>query len=311
MFRYNLSINDRTRYIGVCDGFVSGEFYKNTIFSGDGVSPIFGMDYAGTAQLKAVNVSENIFLKSGAGTVSSKGSEIFHIRDNVVSGSIENLNAAIGTISKDPNFMAPGIRDPYAYLLQAYSSALDSAPALPGNTASTDFFGNPANAHQNYGFYSGGGEAKPPSWVSDFDTQSGLSAWDSAGTVALVPDPAVDLGSSVRIDSGGSISRGFDASITSYRFGALIQVNDATLGTASKDAPKLSLGSIVMSLTSLSKYDIGYWKSLQVIVNGEFVNATLDGAPVQVDAVNEKGGDVVFDAGKQTLFVDDVYLFPL
>ncbi|RMJ25807.1 hypothetical protein PHISP_03322 [Aspergillus sp. HF37] len=37
--RYNLSVNDRTRIVQICNGeLVGGQIYKNAIYSGDGIS---------------------------------------------------------------------------------------------------------------------------------------------------------------------------------------------------------------------------------------------------------------------------------
>lgn len=37
--RYNLSVNDRTRVVEICNGeLVGGKIYKNTIYFGDGIS---------------------------------------------------------------------------------------------------------------------------------------------------------------------------------------------------------------------------------------------------------------------------------
>lgn len=306
IFRYNLSVNDRKNFISVCGGHVQGEIYKNTVFTGEGLSPIFATDHSHKGQLKDVTVKENIFVKSGSGRVSATGAEIFTVQDNVMYGNIENPSAATGTVNKDPSFMAPGLRDAYAYFLRVGSGALDSAPALPGNTASTDFFGNAAGAHSNYGFYSGAGVVKQPALVSDFDADSELSSWAITGTVDTVPDPDGDLGRSARIASGGAMSRKFNADITSYRFGARIRFTSVTSG----NGPVVNFGTCSISFNSLTAYDVGYLKDLQVVVDGTSIKATLDGVEVLAGAGKGAAGTVSFSAGQQTPFVDDVYVFP-
>lgn len=267
---------------------------------------MFAMDYAGTKELKDVVIRDNIFIKSGAGKVNTTGSEIFHIQDNVMYGGIDIPSTATGTVNKDPTVMAPGLLDPYAYLLRAGSSALDSAPAVPGNAASTDFFGNPAGSHSNYGFYSGASIVKPPAWVSDFDTASELSKWTPKGYVSTVPDPDGNLGRSARIAKDGAITRKFDADITSFRFGARLRF---TAITGSK-GPVVSLGLVSISFDPLTTYDVGYWRDLQVVVDGTSVKAMLDGVEVQTGAGEQAAGSVAFEAIEQMLFVDDVYVFP-
>ncbi|CAL5869269.1 uncharacterized protein PFLUO_LOCUS3497 [Penicillium psychrofluorescens] len=200
--RYNLSVNDRTRIVEICDGqLVNGKIYKNTIFIGDGISPFIVTE--DTNASLDVLLTDNIMYKTGSGHAQWQLNDtIFSVNDNLFFGPIDAYDEATSSTTSAPGLAAAGLRDPKAYLLLSGSAALGSAVGVAGD-AHKDFFSDVTAAHKNLGFYAGPATGRPV-WVDNFNQNSSLaSGWSSRGQVALVEDPAGDLGQSGYFQGNG------------------------------------------------------------------------------------------------------------
>ena len=158
--RYNLSVNDQARIVEICDGdLIGGKIYKNSVYSGDGVTADIVLATANTSLdvLFTDNIIQNAGLEPLGWQLTSSD---FTIVNNVFYGEIDPYPTAVGNITSSPRFAAPGLLDPVAYMLLVGSSALNKAVPVIGD-ANKDFFGESTKMHHNIGFYSGGPISQP------------------------------------------------------------------------------------------------------------------------------------------------------
>ncbi|UNI17729.1 hypothetical protein JDV02_004050 [Purpureocillium takamizusanense] len=298
--RYNLSVNDRARVFQICSGnLVGGKIYKNTVATGEGLSPQLVTAPKGLSL--DVLFADNIIRKSGAGRVGwTLDSPQFNVTRNAFYGAIDTYPDAVDSVTAAPGLAAPGLRDPKAYRLLAGSPSLGSASEVSSD-AQTDFFGNPTAAHKNLGFYSGEG-TNVPQWISAFDDGS-LSGWSTTGSVSVVADPAGDLGMSAQVAAGGKLARDV-TSAPGLRLDARVRVSQAESGAS------VSLGTHSVSLGDIAPADVGVWLVLELTVTTEGASAVLDGQPVAVSTKAE-GSGVAVVAGQTAIFVDDVFVAKL
>lgn len=308
--RYNLSVNDRARIFQVCPGdLVGGEIYKNTILIGNGISQQVVTAPTGQNLSLDVQFTDNIVKTVGSGTGHwTLDSPEFVIHKNVFHGAIDGFPGATDSITSPPGLAAPGLRDPYAYLLlNASASALDSAVSIDGD-ATEDFFGN-SITDENIGFYGGAG-TKVPQWISSFDSGT-LSPWTAANTASIVADPSGNLGKSVLLGAGGSLVRSFSASSTGLRFNVRLWFGGVVTGTAAT----VQVGGIKVTFNNLTTTQVGWWQILVVeIASDGTATATLGSHagtsswPVSSVA---SSGDVVISTGASSLYVDDAFITSL
>ena len=285
--RYNLSINDRTRTVQICSGELErGQIYKNTIYIGDGISPMIVTENT-NANLDIL-FSDNIIRKEGSGTAYwSLIDRAFNVTNNAFHGSIAGHPGVTNTIKGEPGLAAPGLRDPKAYLLLSGYSACDSAISIPGD-ASRDFFSNPTAKHNNIGLYAGEG-TKKPAWFDNFDQSSLSNEWSTQGTAGIVTDPAGDHGKSAQLKSMATISRKLDMEAP-FRFNARVWVNSPT----SKRPLLVQVGKVKVNFSSSSsKVLAGEWQTLEITVANNSVKVTLDGE--LFTSSNSDGSDTVFN----------------
>lgn len=307
--RYNLSVNDRARIFQVCPGnLVGGEIYKNTILIGNGIAQQVVTAPTGKNLSLDVQFTDNIVKTVGSGTGHwTLDSPEFVIDNNVFHGAIDSFPGATDSITNPPGLAAPGLRDPYAYLLlNSNASALDAAVSIAGD-ATEDFFGNSVN-HKNIGFYGGAG-TKVPQWISSFDTGT-LSPW-TFNTASIVADPSGNLGKSVLLTAGGSLVRSFSASSTGLRFNARLWFG----GVSSTAAATVQVGGIKVTFNNLTTTQVGWWQILVVeIASDGTATATLGShastSSWPVSSVTSSG-NVVISAGANSLYVDDVFITSL
>lgn len=300
--RYNLSVNDRARVIQVCAGnLVGGKFYKNTIVLGEGISSKI-VTAPKNLQLDVL-FTNNIIRKVGSGKGTWQlDSPLFKVDNNIFYGAIDTYPGATNTNTGAPGLAAPGVRDPNGYLLLAGSPAFDAAVSVNGD-APKDFFGNPTSK-KNLGFYSGVA-TQEPQWISTFD-QGTTSGWTTT-QVSVVADPAGDLGKSVRIDTGGQLTRSYQASPTGVRFDVGLLFT-----SASGDPATVQVGKYLVTFGSIVAADVGYWHILEVRVKGGNAQAFVDGKPVLVEVQSGTfANSVVVTAGDSALYVDDAFITSL
>jgi hypothetical protein len=305
--RYNLSVNDRTRIVEICDGqLVGGKIYKNTIQIGDGISPTIVM--ADTTASLDVLFTDNIIRKEGAGVATwDLDSTAFVVTNNIFDGPIDAFPAATNTTTAAPRLAAPALRDPKAYLLLSGTPALDSATEIPGD-AKIDFFSLPTAVYHNLGFYAGAG-TKIPTWISHFDDLT-TTGWTSEGGVSIVADPAGDLGNSTHLSPGAVFSRNITTA-TPFRFNARIWA----ASSVSSGLPSLQVGdsknAVNIAVSSDLPFRVGEWQILEVTVSQSSIIATVDGLPLQVKTYGGGVSAAKFSAGRSELIVDDIFVTPL
>lgn len=305
--RYNLSVNDRTRIIQICDGqLLGGKIYKNTIQIGNGISPVIVTEDT-TASLDVL-FSDNIIRKEGAGAATwHLNSTAFIVTNNIFQGPINDFPAAINTTTSPAWLAAPALRDPKAYLLLSGSPALNSAIDVAGD-ADKDFFSLPTSVYRNLGFYAGAG-TKVPTWISHFDDLT-TTGWTSEGAVSIVADPAGDLGNSTQLSAGAVFSRAITTT-SPFRFNARIWVASSVAG----GLPSILIGdskktaNIVIS--AQLPFRIGEWQILEVTVLNSGITAVVDGLPLSVKASHGALSGVKISAGNSKLIVDDIFVTPL
>ncbi|KAJ5773055.1 Pectin lyase fold/virulence factor [Penicillium paradoxum] len=303
--RYNLSVNDRARIFNICSGsLVDGQIYKNTIYIGAGLSP--NIVNEGTSASLDVVFSNNIIRKEGAGTAKWVLDDAsFIVDNNAFYGSIDTYSKATKSITGMPGLAAPGLRDPKAYLLASGFATLDAATVVE-NDASVDFFNNPTSAHRNLGFYSGPG-TKTPTWISRFD-DSTLSGWTANGGASIVADPAGDLGNSVSLSSGASITR--DISLKApFRVNLRIWIPAGSDASASVEIQGASK-SVTVQFSNASPYRLGEWQILEVSFSDSGSSATVDGESVSIGEKANAGTTsfVKINGGSSGLIADEVFV---
>lgn len=313
--RYNLSVNDRTRIVEICDGqLVNGKIYKNTIFIGDGISPFIVTE--DTNASLDVLLTDNIMYKTGSGHAQWQLNDtIFSVNDNLFFGPIDAYDEATSSTTSAPGLAAAGLRDPKAYLLLSGSAALGSAVGVAGD-AHKDFFSDVTAAHKNLGFYAGPATGRPV-WVDNFNQNSSLaSGWSSRGQVALVEDPAGDLGQSVKMSPASTLSHALDVT-TPFRLNARIWVASSNIDDGAFPSICLQDVSSAIVLSNFPGLLPGQWQIIEVYVSREGARldatASLDGEtfPLSSRKSHLSCVGVTFNSGATTLYVDDVFLTPL
>lgn len=305
--RYNLSVNDRSRVVEICDGqLVGGKIYKNTIQIGDGISSYVVL--ADTTASLDVLFTDNIIRKEGAGVATWElNSTAFVIENNIFQGAIDDFPGAKNTTTSPAGFAAPALRDPKAYLLLSGSPALDSAVQVSGDAAK-DFFSIPTSLYRNLGFYAGAG-TKIPTWISHFDDLT-TTGWTSEGAVSIVADPAGDLGNSTQLSAGGVFSRNITTT-SPFRFNTRIWVSSSI----SDGLPTVQIGdskkSAKIAISSQLPFRVGEWQILEVTISETGIIATVDGLDVHVITSERPLPAVRFSAGKSGLVVDDIFVTSL
>ncbi|KAJ5605165.1 hypothetical protein N7510_010319 [Penicillium lagena] len=313
--RYNLSVNDRTRIVEICDGqLVNGKIYKNTIFIGDGISPFIVTE--DTDASLDVLLTDNIIYKTGSGHGQWQLNDtVFSVNHNLFFGPIDAYDEATFNTTSAPGLAAAGLRDPKAYLLLSGSAAFDSAVAVAGD-AHKDFFSDPTAAYKNLGFYAGPATERPI-WVDDFNQNSSLApGWSSSGQVAIIADPAGDLGQSVQMSPTSTFSHALDVK-SSFRLNARIWVASSNIHDGVSPSICLQGVSSAIVLSNFPGLLPGQWQIIEVYVSkeGARLDATvsLDGEPFPISSRKNKlsCAGVNFNSGGTTLYVDDVLLTPL
>ena len=305
--RYNLSVNDRTRIIEICDGqLVGGKFYKNIIQIGDGISPVIVTEDT-TASLDVL-FADNIIRKEGAGVATwNLNNSAFIVTNNIFQGPISPFAAGINTTTSPAGLAAPALRDPKAYLLLSGSPALGSAIAVAGD-ADKDFFSLPTSIYHNLGFYAGAG-TKIPTWISHFDDLT-TTGWSSQGSVSLIADPAGDLGNSTQLAAGAVFSRGITTSAP-FRFNTRFWV----ASSVSSGFPSLQISNsnetADILISAQLPFRVGEWQILEVTVLASGITATVDGLPLPMRTAHGSLSGAKFSAGNSELIVDDIFVTPL
>ena len=305
--RYNLSVNDRTRIIEICDGqLVGGKIYKNTIQIGDGISPVIVTE--NTNASLDVLFADNIVRKEGAGAATWQlNNAAFIVSDNIFQGSIDAFSAGTNTTTSPAGLAAPALRDPKAYLLLSGSPALDSAIEVSGD-AQRDFFSLPTSIYKNLGFYAGAG-TKIPTWISHFDDLT-TTGWTSEGAVSIIADPAGDLGNSTQLSAKAVFSRSITTA-SPFRFNSRIWLDSSV----SSGLPSIQLGDSKkganIAISSQLPFRVGEWQILEITVSDIGITATVDGLPLAVKTSGGSSSVVKFSAGNSVLIVDDIFVTPL
>lgn len=172
----NISINDATLGTGSSALFVHGcgggpvintDVYNNTFYVNDGKArPVW---YSNGADGQNLTFTNNIFAKSGSGTVTFSNPDKARVDHNLIAGMAAPVGATNTTITA-PIFSDPASLTPEGLRLGRDSEGIGKGITVDGQVH--DYFGNVYGSSINLGAYQGEGETvisqpTPPTSIED------------------------------------------------------------------------------------------------------------------------------------------------